>query len=454
MPSIRVAIYARVSTERQVKEGDSIQAQLKALQEYINGNEDYLLVGEYVDNGISGQKSEERDNLQRLLNDIENDRIDLVLFTKLDRWFRSMRHYVNTQAILDEHKTAWKAIWENYDTTTPQGRLIISQMLSIAQFEAENTTQRINAVFDFKVQRGEVLSGKQPMGFDIIDKKLVPNQDAPAILKAFEVYASTGKLTKAISIFESMTGREIKTIKNFTLLLKNEKYMGKFRGNTDYCTPIVSKELFENVQRILDARPSHQRYHDHIFSGLLYCAECGKKMSVCKYLRQIKHGSYYVTQYYCNEHKKRHGTCSNKSTIVENKLEEYLLDTIKGEVTYIFGEKQDDSDKIKSDEIQREIQNTQQKLKRLKDLYIIGDFDISDYISKKSVLENELKVLEDELKESKSVLPNEYAEAILIGNPRMIYDALESNEEKKIFWANLIKRIWMNKDREFKIELN
>ena len=454
MPSIRTAIYARVSTERQVKEGDSIQAQLKALREYVNGNEDYLLVSEYVDNGISGQKSEERDNLQRLLNDIENDRIDLVLFTKLDRWFRSMRHYMNTQAILDEHKVAWKAIWENYDTTTPQGRLIISQMLSIAQFEAENTTQRISAVFDFKVQRGEVLSGHQPMGFDIVDKKLVPNRDAPAIRKAFEVYASTGKLTKAINIFESMTGHEIKVTKNFSLMLKNEKYMGKFRGNPNYCPPIVSEELFESVQRILEARPSHQRHYDHIFTGILYCSECGKKMCVQKYLRELKHGSYYVVQYFCNEHRKRHGTCVNKNSISESKIEEYLLDTIKGEVTYIFGEKQEDADKIRADEIQKEIIQTQQKLKRLKDLYIIGDFGIEDYISKKTALEEELVRLESELKKSKTVIPNEFAEAILIGNPRMIYSALKTNEEKKIFWANLIKRIWMDKERKFRIELN
>ena len=130
----KTAIYIRVSSDRQVQEGDSIAAQRDALIKYVNDRPDLVLAGEYLDDGVSGQK-DKRDELQRLLDDVRQNRIDLIIFTKLDRWFRSVRHYTATQEVLDRHSVTWTAIWESiYDTTTPQGRLIVNQMMSIAQF--------------------------------------------------------------------------------------------------------------------------------------------------------------------------------------------------------------------------------------------------------------------------------------------------------------------------------
>ena len=135
----------RVSSDKQAQEGDSLAAQRAALLKHINDRPDLVLAGEYMDDGISGTKYSQRDELQRLLDDVAAGKIDLIAFTKLDRWFRSVRHYTATQAILDKYNVGWTAIWEPiYDTTTPQGRLIVNQMMSIAQFEAENTSRLIN----------------------------------------------------------------------------------------------------------------------------------------------------------------------------------------------------------------------------------------------------------------------------------------------------------------------
>ena len=136
----RTAIYLRVSSDKQVQEGDSIAAQRQALTKYIDDRPDLVLAGEYIDDGISGTKYSQRDELQRMLTDVEDGKIDLLIFTRLDRFFRSVRHYTAAQDILDKHGVGWTAIWEPiYDTTTPQCRLIVNQMMSIAQFEAENT---------------------------------------------------------------------------------------------------------------------------------------------------------------------------------------------------------------------------------------------------------------------------------------------------------------------------
>jgi DNA invertase Pin-like site-specific DNA recombinase len=85
----RMAIYCRVSTDAQVKEGDSIQAQLDALRAYAKKN-GYEIAGEYIDNGVSGTLLDERDELQRMLDDVRDGKIDLVAFTRLDRYFRSI----------------------------------------------------------------------------------------------------------------------------------------------------------------------------------------------------------------------------------------------------------------------------------------------------------------------------------------------------------------------------
>ena len=91
----RTAIYLRVSSDKQAKEGDSIPAQRDALRKYIDDRDDLTFAGEYLDDGISGTKAD-RDELQRLLDDVEAGKIDLIIFTKLDRWFRSVRHLTVT----------------------------------------------------------------------------------------------------------------------------------------------------------------------------------------------------------------------------------------------------------------------------------------------------------------------------------------------------------------------
>ena len=186
----RTAIYIRVSTDEQAKEGDSIPAQREALRKYIDEHEELALADEYVDEGISGRKFQQRDELQRLLDDVRAGKIDLIAFTKLDRWFRSVRHYSSTQDLLDRYHVDWIAIWEPmFGTATPSGRLVVNQMMSIAQYEAENTGSRIRQVFEYKVQQGEVLSGHIPRGYVIQNKHLVPGPDANVIIDLFNFFS-------------------------------------------------------------------------------------------------------------------------------------------------------------------------------------------------------------------------------------------------------------------------
>ena len=113
-----------------------------------------ILVDTYIDDGISGQKLK-RDDFQRLIDDVRAGRIDLIIFTRLDRWFRNLRHYLNTQDILDKHGVSWTAIEQPYfDTSTPHGRAFVNNSMIWAELEAQNDSDRILGVFDDKVDNG------------------------------------------------------------------------------------------------------------------------------------------------------------------------------------------------------------------------------------------------------------------------------------------------------------
>ena len=128
----RVALYIRVSTEEQAVHGLSIEAQTEALDAWAKSSE-AIVVGHYVDAGISARKpASKRPELQRLLADIKKGNVDLIVFTKLDRWFRNIAEYYKVQEILEKHRVDWKTIHEDYDTSTASGRLKINIMLYLS----------------------------------------------------------------------------------------------------------------------------------------------------------------------------------------------------------------------------------------------------------------------------------------------------------------------------------
>ena len=155
MRRLRAALYARVSTFQQTDK-DSIPAQVDALKKYAEEH-NYTIQDVYVDDGVSGSLLTERDELQRLLSNVEAGNIDIILVCKLDRWFRSVKHYMSVQEILDRHGVPWKTIWENYETESPTGRLMVTQMLAFAEYECSNTSLRINKTFDYKKKQGSLI---------------------------------------------------------------------------------------------------------------------------------------------------------------------------------------------------------------------------------------------------------------------------------------------------------
>ena len=142
----RVACYERVSTEEQALHGASVEAQAEALNAYC-AQHNLKVVDHYTDAGVSGGKPAfKRQAMSRLLEDVKAGKIDMVIFTKLDRWFRNVPEYFKVQEILEKHKVEWKTVHEDFDTTTPNGRMTITIFLALAQNEREKGSYRVKAV--------------------------------------------------------------------------------------------------------------------------------------------------------------------------------------------------------------------------------------------------------------------------------------------------------------------
>lgn len=433
----RAAIYMRVSTSQQVQEGDSIPAQRDALLKYIDQHSDMVLAGEYLDDGVSGTKSD-RDELNRLLDNVKAGNVDIILVTKLDRLYRSIRHYLNMMDVLDRYGVGWIAIWEPiYDTTTPQGRLIVNQMMSIAQFEAENTGQRIRQVFGYKKAKGEVVSGNVSPGYQIVDKHLVPDGLAPAVREVFEYFARTGKLYETVRMADKRLPHTKQGIKS---LLRRRIYIGEAYGNPNYCEPIISRELFDKVQLQLSRNIKGNQKRTYLFTGLIRCAECGVVMASGS---EIKCDKRY-NRYRCPKHFQNGKTrCDNPKIILEHKLEEYLIDNLEELIEDARIEAEATAKPV--EDAKKKRKSIEAKIDRLTDLYVDGQISKDDYLSRKDVLVNDLSALE---------IPAEAPTSQILGFDAEkginLYHKL-TTAEKREFWRAIIREIRFDKCRNITV---
>ena len=435
----RAALYMRVSSTEQAREGDSIPAQREALRQYAQEH-GMIVTGEYLDDGVSGTRAD-RDELSRLLSDVEAGRIDIILITKLDRLYRSIKHYLNMMDTLDRCHVGWLAIWENYDTTTPQGRFIVNSMMSIAQYEAENTSQRIKQVQKYKLTQHEVISGTHPAGFRIVDKHLVPDDNAPHVREAFERYALCGNLNEVMREFGGQYG--MPTSKpSFKKMLQSPLYKGEhYSGIKDFCPAIVSEELWEDVQRKLKINVKSNQRHVYIFSGLLRCADCGGAMGGNTRRRIRGNCRTEEHQYRCARHYNyKPCRCINSKSIAESTVEKYLIAQIPNiKLQYEIGEEKRADNTAKIKKIER-------KLDRLKDLYVEELIDLTTYKADRARLLSEMDKLSQEQPERRA----EDLRALLRPDLWDLYGTF-TNAEKRMFWRGIIERIEYGNDKKFTV---
>lgn len=322
----RAALYIRVSHEEQAMHGYSLQAQENRLRHYA-AEKHYTVVDIYRDEGISARsRPGRRKEFSRMIQDIKNERIDIVVFIKLDRWFRNVSDYYTYQAILDEYHVDWETTEEEYNTNTAQGRLYLNIKLSIAQNESDTTSERIRFVFADKKRRGEIISGKLPLGYTCHQKHIVPDTTtAPIVLQLFQHYLTTGSIRSVIQFLANTYGIK-RSYTAMTKLLRNTKYIGICYGIENFMEPIIPKELFYTVQEKLNKSQTipllpNSSIPRYLFTGLLTCPECGHKL--IGLTRHYKDSTYIY--YQCRHTLTTPHQCHNTTLYKETLLEAALL---------------------------------------------------------------------------------------------------------------------------------
>lgn len=433
----RAALYIRVSTEEQVKQGYSLQAQRDNLEQYARAN-GYAIAGLYVDEGKSARKKyTQRKEFMRMLDDVKAGKIDVILFIKLDRWFRSVADYYKIQEILDAHNVAWKTTQEHYDTETTNGRLYINIRLSVAQDESDRDSDRIKFVFDSKVARGEVITGSLPMGLMIQDKHVVPDPATADIVRDFfRHYKSHSSIGAAMTYIRETYGI-ILWDPTARKMLHNPLYKGAYRDNPNYCEPLIPPAEFDAIQQLLESRSVRQNESGrvYIFAGLLICEECGQRMSGSHSTDPKK----VERKFYRCRNATLYKRCTHRRQMGEAKLEEWLLLNLgteldRWETEWNVAAAQAKRARIDPAAIRR-------KMDRLKDLYVNEMIDMEQYRADWTRYSTQLQEAQEE--EPAAAPDFQGLRELLSGGPSSIY-APYTLEERREFWRGIIREIHLD----------
>lgn len=297
---MKVAIYTRVSTLEQANEGYSIGEQERKLKQFCDIN-DWKVVDVYVDAGISGG-SLKRPSLQKLLNDI--DKFDMVLVYKLDRLTRSVRDLLDLLEIFDQNNVAFRSATEVYDTTNAMGRLFVTLVGAMAEWERATITERTLYGKEGALESGKFL-GHVPFYYDLVDNKLIPNENRKYVDYIIERLKENISATQIGKELSNMKNTPVKFNKTMVIQILHSptahghtKYGKFFKENTH--EPVITQEDYNAAIKILSTRRhTYKQNHASIFRGKIECPNnCGRFLHLNVNKIKRADGSYYLRQYY------------------------------------------------------------------------------------------------------------------------------------------------------------
>ena len=321
MKVFRCAIYTRKSTEEGLdKDFNSLDAQREACAAYITSQKHEgwrALATLYDDGGFSGGRLE-RPAMQRLLTDIAERKIDVVVVYKVDRLTRSLADFAKIVEVFDAKSVSFVSVTQQFNTTTSMGRLTLNVLLSFAQFEREVIAERVRDKITASKAKGMWMGGYAPLGYDIKDRKLIVNEDeAETVRHIFRRYVDLGAVRVLAIELEaqglrskrrtSETGRATggRPFSRGQLynLLKSSLYRGivRYKGN-DYAgqhEAIMTDDLWRPVQEQLvqnkAARTNLTGYgHPSLLAGLLFDHR-GDRLTPTHAVKGGRRYRYYVS---------------------------------------------------------------------------------------------------------------------------------------------------------------
>ena len=320
----KVAAYCRVSTDNE-DQANSFESQQRYFRQYIERNPDWELYAIFADEGISGTNTKKRKEFNRMIECAKNGDFDLIITKEISRFARNTLDSIFYTRDLKKHGVGVIFLNDNINTLDGDAELRLAIMSSIAQEESRKTSERVKWGQKRQMEQG-VVFGRSMLGYDVKDGKMTINEEGAKIVRLiFHKFVDEGKGTHVIARElreEGIEPMRVKEWQNTVILrvIRNEKYCGDLvqkktytpdflshekkynRGQEefviikDHHEPIISRELFDKANRILDAKSLSQEgkakhSNRYPFSGKIKCGRCGASY-VARY-KTRKDGSRY-----------------------------------------------------------------------------------------------------------------------------------------------------------------
>lgn len=487
--------YIRVSTERQV-EGYSIEGQITQIEQYCHFN-GYELVDIYADRGISG-KSMNRPELQRMLNDAKNGRLDCVMVYKTNRLARNTSDLLTIVEELHRQNVEFFSLSERMEVKNSTGKLMLQILASFSEFERNTILENI-----YTGQRQRALEGyyqgNLPLGYNNIPdnkKELMINQHEANIVKyIFESYAKGHgyrKIANALNHkgYVTKKGNPF-SISAVTYILSNPFYIGKIqfakykdwndkrrKGLNDKPviaegkhTPIISQDLWDKVQarkRQVSEKPQVHGKGTNILTGIISCPQCSAPMAASNTTNTLKDGTKKRIRYYsCSNFRNKGSKVCSANSVRADVIEKYVMDQIleivksdkvlKQVVERVNQENQVDVAALNHDiaykqqqfdEISTKLKNLIQTIEDNPDLTSALKPTIHQYETQLNDITNQINQLKHQQNQEKPFYDTKQIAALL----QRIFQNIESMDKSqlKALYLTVIDRIDIRKDENHK----
>ena len=467
------AIYIRVSTEEQAREGYSINAQKEKLKQYafVRGWDIYDF---YIDDGVSAKNVEGRPEVLRMIKDVNKGKVNNVLVYKIDRLTRSTRNLIDFIDLFDKRSCSFNSITEAIDTSTATGRMFIKIVGIFAEFERENLAERVSFGYEQKANEGNYINSKGVYGFDYIQGNggdlIVNEEEAQMIKNIYDWYLkgnSFSGICRKLDKMKTPTKRGgqwySSTIRS---ILTNPLYIGKVRygvmkdiktakiiDSTRY-EKILDEETFYRVQEVIKDRkinmtkkyPSSNAY----FLTFLRCHNCG--ISLSTYQRKNPNNGKAYVSYFCSYRK--YNRCDSYY-ISQPKLEaafQSYISEINLDIDYNINRDNEEynlQSQQKKEHLEKEIGKVDIRLEDIRKMFMLDKITLDEYRTFSVGLNEKKENLIDELEKIEF-----HHDKIDLNIVKNIVTNLKTNwvnltvDEKREFLTKYIKEIKINAQKD------
>ena len=449
-----VGIYIRVSTDEQAQEGYSISAQRERLKAFCSAQNwtDYKF---YIDEGISGRNTD-REQFKKLMDDIKEGLIDVLLVYRLDRLTRSVRDLHEILDYLNKYNCVFRSATEIYDTSNAMGIMFITIIAAIAQWESANLGERVKMGQIEKARQGERAS-QAPYGWykDEHDKLHINHEEIEGV-KLMVSKVKEGFSFRQLSKYMSSTPYKPKRgykwhMRTIIELLHNPVlygamyWAGEIYENTH--DGIMTKEEFDELQRIITSRQNFKKREvksKFIYQSKIVCPDCGNRCACERRIWNNKNGEQRISLSY------RCQACALNEVeytpfyISEKEVTEMLIDYMKDFVVLPenpeIAKPENNNNQQKLLQELNQIKNKRQKYQRAWSDDLITDDEFKNLMSESRIrleeLEKELANLDHVVYDENHILKN--IEYVKLFNDNFI---MLTQEEKQSFIQMFVESI-------------